>query len=58
VVISPAMILLNNAAACGGVGGFSQVSISYDFTTVAPALLTSLVNGLTVPAIACFPNNS
>jgi hypothetical protein len=34
------------------------VSISYDFTSVAPELLTSLVNGFTVPASACFPNSS
>lgn len=57
VVIDAAMISLNNAATCGGASGFSQVSINYDFTTVAPALLTSLANGFTVPASACFPNS-
>ena len=56
VVINAAAVSLNNAATCGGASGFSQVSINYDFTTVAPALLTSLVGGLTVPASACFPN--
>ncbi len=56
VVIIPATITLNNAATCGGAAGFSQVTITYNFTTVAPALLTSLVNGFTIPASACFPN--
>ncbi len=58
VVITAATVTLNNAATCGGASGFSQVSISYSFTTVAPTLLTSLIHGLTVPAIACFPNSS
>jgi hypothetical protein len=58
VVITAAMVALNNTASCGGASGFSQVSISDSFTTVAPTLLTSLVNGLTVPASACFPNSS
>lgn len=57
VTIDAAMVSLNNAATCGGASGFSQVSISYDFTTVAPALLTTLVHGFTVPAAACFPNH-
>jgi Flp pilus assembly protein TadG len=58
VAITSAMVTLSNTAACGGASGFSQVSISYDFTTVAPALLTSLVHGFVVPASACFPNSS
>jgi hypothetical protein len=58
VAITAATIALNNAANCGGASGFSQVSISYDFISAAPNLLTSLVHGFTVPASACFPNNS
>jgi Flp pilus assembly protein TadG len=58
VAITSAMVTLTPAAVCGGAGGFSQVSIAYDFTSVAPELLTSLVNGLSVPASACFPNSS
>jgi Flp pilus assembly protein TadG len=58
VTITAAAVALNHAATCGGASGFSQVSISYHFTTVAPELLTPLVNGFTVPASACFPNNS
>ena len=52
------MVALSNVAICGGASGFSQVSITYHFTTVAPVLLTSLANGFTVPASACFPNSS
>ena len=58
VAISAATIALNNAATCGGASGFSQVTITYHFTTVAPALLPSLVNGFTVPASACFPKHA
>jgi Flp pilus assembly protein TadG len=57
VTIPMTTITLNNAATCGGATGFSQVSIRYDFASVAPGLLTSLVNGFTVPTSACFPNN-
>jgi Flp pilus assembly protein TadG len=58
VTITAATITLSNVATCGGASGFSQISINYHFTTAAPALLTSLVNGFTVPASACFPNHS
>ena len=58
VAITSAMVALTPAAVCGGAGGFSQVSITYEFTTVTPQLLTPLVNGLSVPASACFPNSS
>jgi Flp pilus assembly protein TadG len=58
VAITTATIALSNTATCGGASGFSQVTITYNFTTVAPVLLTSLVNGFSVPASACFPNNS
>jgi len=58
VVITAAAVALNNAALCGGAAGFSQVAITYHFTTVAPALLKPLVSGLTVPASACFPNSN
>jgi hypothetical protein len=57
VVITAAIVMLDNAALCGGTSGFSKVSITYDFVTVVPALLTSLGAGFTLPASACFPNN-
>jgi hypothetical protein len=58
VVITPATVALSNTATCGGAAGFSQVSIKYNFTSVAPALITVLANGFTVSVSACFPNNS
>jgi Flp pilus assembly protein TadG len=58
VVLTAGAISLSNAASCGGVSGFSNVSINYDFITVAPLLIASLVHGYVVPASACFPNNS
>lgn len=58
VVITPATVTLSNAVSCGGAAGFSQVSINYNFTTVAPGLIAVLANGFTVSVSACFPNNS
>jgi Flp pilus assembly protein TadG len=58
VVIQPATVSLSNVAACGGAAGFSQVSIRYSFTSVAPALIAVLADGFTVSASACFPNNT
>jgi Flp pilus assembly protein TadG len=56
VVIGASTVALNNNATCGGATGFSKVSITYHLTTVAPALITALANGLSVPTSACFPN--
>jgi Flp pilus assembly protein TadG len=58
VVITPATVSLSNVAACGGAAGFSQVSIKYKFTTVAPGLIAVLANGFTLSVSACFPNNT
>jgi hypothetical protein len=58
VTITAAMVALDNAANCGGAAGFSQVLITYQFATVAPALLASLAGGLSLPRSACFPNSN
>ena len=58
VVIPSSTVTLSNTAACGGAAGFSQVSINYNFLTVAPTLVAVLANGFTVSVSACFPNNS
>ena len=58
VIITTSTVAPDNAASCGGAAGFSKVSISYNFLSVVPALLVSFGVGLTVPASACFPNNS
>jgi Flp pilus assembly protein TadG len=54
VSLATTNITLNNSTACGGVAGFSQVSISYTFQTVIP-MITSLV-GDPLTVNACFPN--
>jgi Flp pilus assembly protein TadG len=48
----------NPNATCGGIGGFSQVSITYTFTSVVPHLITALVGGVNLSTAACFPNQS
>jgi Flp pilus assembly protein TadG len=58
VIIQPATVSLSNVAACGGAAGFSQVSINYNFATVAPAIVAVLANGFTVTVSACFPNSA
>ena len=58
VTITAPVIVLNNAANCGGAANFSQVAINYSFTSVAPGLLTALAGGYTVATSACFPNSS
>lgn len=43
---------------CGGVSGFSQVVLSYSFTSAVPQLVTALSGGLALSATACFPVQS
>lgn len=58
VVLPTAGITLNRNASCGGVNGFSQVSVSYTFRTAVPALISALANGVPLSAVACFPNRA
>jgi hypothetical protein len=58
VAITGSLITLNRSTTCAGTSGFSQVTINYSFSTVAPKLLPSLTNGLTIPATACYPNSA
>ena len=57
VSLKPANITLNNAATCGGVSGFSQVSLVYTFSAIVPKLITALAGGAQLTATACFPNH-
>lgn len=50
-------IALNNAATCGGESGFSQVTITFTFTSVAPALVLLPAGGTLFTLSACYPNN-
>lgn len=56
VAITPADVAVEPNATCAGVGGFSQVTLSYTFTTALPILFGSLSAGVPLSATACFPN--
>lgn len=58
VHLSTANITLNPAATCGGVTGFSQVTVAYTFQSLAPALISTLTGGRQLVATACFPNHA
>jgi hypothetical protein len=49
-------ISVSTSTSCGGVSGFSQVSLTYTFQTVAPTLLAMPAGGSALTATACFPN--
>jgi Flp pilus assembly protein TadG len=54
---APALTVAATAStACSNVDGFSQVTLTYTFQTVVPALLGPWASGLSLNAEACFPN--
>lgn len=56
--VAPPAVTLDRAAICGGVGGLSQVTLTTTFTTAVPQLLTALNGGVTLVAVACYPNQN
>lgn len=57
--LSLASITPSTSANCGGSGGgFSQVTLTSTFTSVAPKLVQLASGGITLSASACYPNNS
>ncbi len=50
-------ITLDDNTSCGGTTGFSQVTLTSTFTSVAPSLVRLAAGGVTLTATACFPNN-
>ena len=58
VTLPSSALTLTTSGTCGGVTGFSQVTISYSFQTVVPNLLTSLSAGVPLSVQACFPNQA
>lgn len=52
-----AEIAANAGATCSGIANFSQVTISYEFSSVVAALLGN-GNALPLTAVACFPNQA
>ena len=57
IPLTTSSVTLNNSATCGGVGGFSQVTIAYAFSSLVPQEITALANGANLSASACFPNH-
>ena len=58
IPLSTSNVVLNQAATCGGVAGFSQVSLTYTYNTAAAHLLTVLAGAGTLTATACFPTHA
>ena len=47
-----------SSTTCGGVSGFSTVTINYTFNTIAPRIITALTSGSALTVTACFPTQS
>jgi hypothetical protein len=58
VALDSSALTLTQNGSCGGVSGFSQVTITYTFQTVLPSLLTTIASGVPLTVQACFPNQS
>lgn len=58
IPLTSSNMTLNASTSCGGVAGFSQVSLNYRFNTAVPLLITALAAGANLSAIACFPNHT
>jgi len=48
-------ITVNASTTCGGVAGFSQVSLTYTFQSIMPQFLNLTSTGTTLTASSCFP---
>jgi Flp pilus assembly protein TadG len=57
VTLTDSAVGLNRNATCGGVSGFSSVTLSYTFQTVAAGLIQPL-GAVPMQVMECFPNNS
>ena len=57
ISLPTADVTLSAGATCAGVANFSQVTLSYSFTTLVPNLVTGL-SSVAMTSQACFPNQS
>lgn len=57
IAIPTSGITLNNNTSCQGIGGFSQVQLSYTFQTAVPLFVSSL-SSVPLQIAVCFPNQS
>jgi Flp pilus assembly protein TadG len=51
-------ITVDNNATCASTAGFSEVTIAYTFTSVAPQVVLLPAGGSTLTLTACSPNNA
>jgi Flp pilus assembly protein TadG len=56
LTVPTADISSSNSASCGGVTGFSTVTISYVFTSVVTKIIPTGTTGKTLTLTSCFPN--
>ena len=56
ITIPASGIVLDTAASCSGIPGFSRSTLSVTFKTVAPGLLKVFGQGVNLSATACYPN--
>lgn len=56
IQLDPTAITLDRNASCNGLPSLSKARIEYQFTTVVPNLLMSLVGGTQLGAEACYTN--
>ena len=57
ITIPSADITSTNSVSCGGISGFSQVSITYTFKTLIPNLIPIGSSGKSLTVQSCYPNN-
>jgi Flp pilus assembly protein TadG len=56
LTLPSADVTANNSTSCGGITGFSQVQISYVFTSVVTKLIPTGPSGTTLTLTSCYPN--
>jgi Flp pilus assembly protein TadG len=49
-------VTVNNSTTCGGNSGFSQVQITYVFSSVVKKIIPSGSSGTTMTLTSCYPN--
>jgi Flp pilus assembly protein TadG len=57
ITVPSADITATNSTSCGGSTGFSQVQITYIFTTLVPNIVPIPQAGKSLTVTSCYPNN-
>ncbi|HEY5046449.1 MAG TPA: TadE/TadG family type IV pilus assembly protein [Rhizomicrobium sp.] len=58
ITVPGADVTITNAATCGGVSGFSQVSINFTYVALGASILPASLKGKLLQVQSCYPNNS